>query len=248
MQDQLTVTGMVLSSAPVGDYDRRLVLLTKERGKITVFARGARKPTSAWQAASRPFAFGHFSLYPGKNAYTLRQADISQYFEELSADIEAVSYGFYFLELASYYARENLDGSGVLNLLYASFRALTKKVIPYSLIRFITEVRMMWENGEFPGADACAACKKELTGEGIFHPQRASFYCKECGRQVPGGMMLSRTAIYTYQYVIATPMQRLFAFQVSEEVQKELAESMSRYMSKYLDQRFKSLEVLESLQ
>ena len=149
MRELLELTGMVIRSAPAGDYDRRLVLLTRERGKITAFARGAKLPGSSLMGPSRLFAFGTFRLAEGKDAYSLYSAEISQYFEELSADVEASCYGQYFLEVGSYYSRENLDGSGMLLLIYQSLRALLKPEIPNPLVRRIFELKAMVMNGEY---------------------------------------------------------------------------------------------------
>ena len=81
MQDYITVTGIVIKTEPIGEYDRRVVILTREKGKISAFARAARKAGNRLMAPSNPFSFGQFRLYAGRNSYTMAEADISNYFE-----------------------------------------------------------------------------------------------------------------------------------------------------------------------
>lgn len=151
MQDFLTITGIVMKTVPIGEFDRRVVILTRERGKISAFAKGSRKPNSSLVAATNPFSFGEFKLYQGKASYQILEADISNYFAELREDFEGAYYGMYFLEVADYYARENNDERELLKLMYQSLRALAVPSLSNQLIRYIFEIRAMVVNGEFPG-------------------------------------------------------------------------------------------------
>ena len=149
MREQISVTGMVLMTAPVGEYDRRLVILTRGRGKITAFARGVRRPGNQLMAAAAPFVFGKFLLYEGRDAYTLAGAEVENYFREIAGDMEAACYGSYFLELADYYGRENIDATETLRLLYQSLRALLKPSVPNRLVKPVYELKLMEINGEY---------------------------------------------------------------------------------------------------
>ena len=151
MNNLVQVTGMILEVSPVNDYDRRVVILTKERGKITAFCRGARRLNNKMMAATNQFAFGQFKLYEGKNAYNLADAEISHYFEELRTDFEGAFLGMYFLEVASYYTRENNDDTMMLKLLFQSVRAIIKENLDNRLVRAVYEIKTLVINGEFPG-------------------------------------------------------------------------------------------------
>ena len=86
--DPLTVTGLVLSSRPAGEYDRRIVLLTRELGRISCFANGARRLNNPL-ASVDSFCFGTFTLREGRSAYAIQEARITARFTEVRQDIEA---------------------------------------------------------------------------------------------------------------------------------------------------------------
>ena len=143
------VSGIVLSALPVGEYDKRLVILTAQRGKVSAFARGVRRAKSAYAACCRPFTFGNFTLIEGRSSYTIRNIEAKNYFTEVAEDMNAVYLGFYFLELADYYTRENADELSVLKLLYQALRGLSNANIPNALVRMVYELKIMILNGDF---------------------------------------------------------------------------------------------------
>lgn len=151
MQDFVMVTGMVLSSVPMGEFDKRVVILTKERGKISAFAKGARRQNSKLMARTNPFCFGTFKLYEGRTSYNLVDAEIDNYFDSFLTDLEGSMYGMYFCDVADYYSRENNDEVQMLLLLYQTMRALQNDKLPNELIQYIFEMKAIVVNGEFPG-------------------------------------------------------------------------------------------------
>ena len=158
MGTNLVVTGLVINAMPIGEYDKRITLLTKERGKITAFARGARRPNSQLLAATNPFSFGEFELFEGKSTYTISKASISNYFRNLALNPEAAYYGFYFLEFADYYCQENNDEKEMLKLLYQTLRALESDKYDNKLVRAVYELKALAVNGEAPNVFGCLNC------------------------------------------------------------------------------------------
>ena len=252
MGQNLVVTAMVLNVMPIGEYDKRIMLLTSERGKITAFARGARRPNSQLLAATNPFVFGEFELFEGRSSYTVSKVTVKNYFRELSEDFEAAYYGFYFLEFADYYCQENSDEKEMLKLLYQSLRALESPSFDHRLVRVVFELKAIAINGEAPNVFACAGCgtKEELL---YFSARRACVLCKACihRQEIHGGTELYRrqeeSTIYTMQYIIASPVTKLYTFSVSQKVLGELIQNLNEYRKFYIEHTFKSLKILEEM-
>lgn len=247
---QEKVTGMVLSGAPVGENDKRIVILTKERGKISAFARGARRAKSPLLAACEPFTFGEFSVYRGRDSYTVSSVDVKNYFSELRDELEDIYMGMYFCEVADYFTRENLDAREVLKLLYQSLRALKVPSLNRVLVKTIFEFKMIAVNGEAPRLFACIGCgkKEDLF---YFYDQQAGILCEDCYQNAPhggkGAVKIMGTTTYILQRILAAPVEKLYTFSVKEPVQKELEQVVKSFFSTRVDRRFQTIEFIEML-
>lgn len=246
MKELLNLTGMVLSAIPIGEYDKRVVVLTKERGKITAFARGARKPNGSLLAAANPFCFGQFFFYEGRNSYTMVQAEVQNYFRELSQDFEGAYYGFYFMEFADYYTRENNDEAEMLKLLYVSLRALLNPRLDKELVRSVFELKAMVINGEYPEVFSCVECGR-TEGLAAFVLKRDGAVCRFCAPKYQKAVPLMESTVYTLQYVISSPVQKLYTFTVTPEVLREFQAVTESIRKKYIEKTFKSLDILRSI-
>lgn len=247
---QEKVTGMVLSGTPVGEYDKRLVLLTKERGKISAFARGARRPKSALMAASEPFTFGVFSVYRGRDSYSISSVEVINYFSEIREELEDIYMGMYFCEVADYFTRENLECRDVLKLLYQSLRALKVPSLNRKLVRAIFEFKMIALNGEAPRLFACPECASR---ENLFyfHISSASILCESCYEKAPyfgkGAVRIKGTTTYILQRILAAKVESLYTFTVKDNVLQELKNVVTQYFSSRVNKEFSSSTFLSQI-
>ena len=223
--NEIVVTGIVISVMPIGEYDRRVEILSSELGRITAFARGARKPGNQLVSATRSFSFGQFTLYQGRNSYTLVSASINNYFDKLIEDLDAACYGFYFLELAQYFSREGVESSEMLKLLYYSLRALSLTTVSHRLVKCIYELRMLAVNG------LCPTLEKLISGYGAY--TFASDMSSGCQK--------------AYVYVLDMPIEKLFTFRLSDDCQKEFERIVRHLIEQSVDKKFKSLSLIDDI-
>ena len=214
MREGEEVSGLVLKSMAIGERDRRITILTREKGKISCFARGAARQGSPLMGLARPLVYGKFTVRAGRDADIVVAAEGLRFFGKIEADIEALCYASYFLELADYFYRDFQREEEGLKLLYFSLLALEKPELPRELVRRILELKLLVLFGSYVAAP----------------PLKKQDNCA-----------------YTWDFVVRTPVEKLFTFTVGEEALREFGENVDALRSQVAPHRFRALSVLEEM-
>ena len=108
MYEKTVTKGVVLRETQTKEADKILTVLTPERGKLAVIARGARRKGSKIAAASELLAFSELVLYQRGSWYYLDEASTITLFGRLRTDIELLALASYFAEMTEAVSAEEM--------------------------------------------------------------------------------------------------------------------------------------------
>ena len=245
MQPERFVTcGLVLRETVTRDADKILTVLTPDRGRLSVIARGARRKGSRVAAACQLLAYSEMTLYEKGRWTMLDAADTIELFDGLRQDLTALSLAAYFAELTEAVS----DGSGdVLPLLLNALYALSALKKPPQLVKPAFQFRLMALAGYEPMADGCALCGAPEPENPMLDVVHGVVHCGKCREK--GGLSLPLTAsgLAALRYVLYGDPRRLYSFSLPPEGLRAMNHAADAYVSAQLERSFRTLDYYKTI-
>lgn len=246
MQPERFVTcGLVLRETVTRDADKILTVLTPDRGRLSVIARGARRKGSRVAAACQLLAYSEMTLYEKGRWTMLDAADTIELFDGLRQDLTALSLAAYLAELTEAVS----DGSGgdVLPLLLNALYALSALKKPPQLVKPAFQFRLMALAGYEPMADGCALCGAPQPENPMLDVVHGVVHCGKCREK--GGLSLPLTAagLAALRYVLYGDPRRLYSFSLPPEGLRVLNHAADAYVSAQLERSFRTLDYYKTI-
>ena len=244
-KENTVVRGIVLRSVDTKETDKILTVLTADRGKFPVVAKGARGRRSRVTAATQLLAYSEMTLYERGRWTMLDAADTIELFDGLRQDLTALSLAAYFAELTEAVS----DGSGgdVLPLLLNALYALSALKKPPQLVKPAFQFRLMALAGYEPMADGCALCGAPQPENPMLDVVHGVVHCGKCREK--GGLSLPLTAsgLAALRYVLYGDPRRLYSFSLPPEGLRALNHAADAYVSAQLERSFRTLDYYKTI-
>ena len=154
--DTIVTPGLVLKETRYKESDRIITLLTPGLGVISASAQSSLRLKSKLFSACGLFCYSEFVLVPGRNMYTVREADVKNVFHGISSSIEGMSLAMYMAEMASALSPTGDEAAKELRLLLNCFYMISEKKADLRVIKAVFELRTMSECGFLPQLSTAA--------------------------------------------------------------------------------------------
>lgn len=251
-----TSEALILRTYKLGEADRIVVFLTRDRGKRRGVARGARRPRSRFAGALEPLTRVGIAYFEKEQ----RELVSLNYAEPersplASRDPAACSYAEYFAELLDEWAPEGDPNEKLYRLGASTLDALAESVPIERLARYF-EYWLLRLQGVYPSHRVCHRCARSLEDPdrsgAYLVPGDAVLICRRCAEQ-PGvlGTMraaaLSRDALGFLSAAATVAPEGLAELALGSSAARELEAVHRALITMHLEREPRSVRVLREL-
>ncbi|MEI6667270.1 MAG: DNA repair protein RecO [Acidobacteriota bacterium] len=247
-----TTDAIILRTYKLGEVDRIVVFLTRDRGKRRGVAHGARRMRSRFGGALEPMTRVGVTYFE-KESRDLVSLNYAEAISSplMSAGGEGLGYAGYFAELIDECAQEADPNETLYRLGSAMVDALVAGTPVEPLARYF-EYWLLRLQGVYPSVLACAACGAALGRDGataaVLMPGDHQYLCAGCARTTAGSAVaLSGESVAFLRAAGTMPPGRIAAAVVSERALRELEIVHRSLIATHLEKELKSVRVLREM-
>lgn len=228
--------GIIFRQVKATGGRRMILLFTKKYGKISAGSSLSERGRNKTALAMRPFTYGIYELYKGRDYFNLNNAEVKRSFYRIGDDLDKYMQASLVLELTEKMIPEEVPQPRLFNLLTEFLAAMEKREKFHETLVLAYEVKALALLGNFPQLDACACCgsKGPLAA---FSVKDGGMLCENCRKKSNDRLIYEPKfdIVDILKYFSKTPLGAFEKVALEPSAAKGLQQILREYMSYYLD-------------
>jgi len=174
------VQSLVLRTSPWREKDRLLVLLTRERGKISVLAQGAQIPQNRLAPATQIGVVATFWLAKAREFDRVTDYRIERLPTRIRNDVLVLTAFSIVAELLEFAVPTESPDEELFSEALWFFEELERGLSPTKWL-VAAQIRLLWRMGWMPHLLSCSLCGESVeSGQVAFAPSVGGAVCEKC--------------------------------------------------------------------
>jgi DNA repair protein RecO (recombination protein O) len=242
------VSAIVLKRREMGEADRLLTVLTRDRGKLTLLAKGVRRPASRKAGHIEPFTHVDLLVAKGKSLDLITQAETLEAHRHLREDLWCSSWAYYVAELADAFVRDEDPHELLFDLVLETLGRLDRGEEAELAVRYC-ELHLLALAGYQPQLFRCVQCEELLKPETNFLSlERGGALCPQHGAHQAGTMVLPLPVLKVLRFLQTRSWGQVSRLRPSPEVSRQVEALLAQYIAYHLERGLRSPVFLLRLQ
>jgi DNA repair protein RecO (recombination protein O) len=234
------VSAIVLKRRDMGEADRLLTVLTRDRGKLTLLAKGVRKSASRKAGHIEPFTHVDLLVAKGRSLDLVTQAETLNAHRNLREDLWRSSWAYYVAELADAFIQDEDPHELLFDLLLETLRRLDRGAEVAPVIQYC-EIHLLSLAGYQPQLFRCVRCGELLKAETNFLSlEQGGALCPQHGAHQAGTMVLPLPVLKVLRFLQTRPWEQVSRLRLSLGVSRQVEDLLEQYIVYHLERGLRS--------